>query len=404
MNLWDSIQVSIEGLLANKMRSILTMLGVIIGVGAVITMLGLASGMKAQMMTRIQGMGTNVLVIQSGQSRQGPVFGGQGSTQNLTLDDADAVAAKCPSVVRTAPETRSNAQVKYEDQNTNTSIMGVTADYPEVRDYSVADGRFFTDRDVRSSAKVAVIAPTTAQTLFGDASPVGKMISIKGTRFEIVGLTVAKGTSGFGDQDDLIFIPITTAMNRLFGLQYVRAIGVEAKSMDLMTAATDEITTLLRKRHHLASDEDDDFTVRSQADIMEFANQTASMFTMLLGGIAGVSLLVGGIGIMNIMLVSVTERTREIGIRKAVGARSLDIQLQFLVEALVISIIGGVIGIICGIGGSYSLAKWTQIPPAVTASSMIMSFGFSAFVGIFFGFYPARKAAKLDPIEALRYE
>lgn len=405
MNLSESVSVALEGLAVNKMRSALTMLGVIIGVAAVITMLALAQGARSRMMKNIQQMGTNVLIVMSGQTRRGAVVGGFGSVQSLTLDDAYAIAEKCPSVSKTAPEVRSIAQVKYGNQNTSTTIAGVTPDFLSVRNYTVAQGSFFDERDVRSSMRVAALGATTAKNLFGDVSPVGKKISIQRSTFRVVGVMAVKGTAGgFGDPDDQVYIPITTAMRRLFGMQYVRHISVQAKSMDLMNQASAEIIQLLRKRHRIAESADDDVVIRSQAEVMQMANEAAGIFTMLLGGIASVSLVVGGIGIMNIMLVSVTERTREIGIRMALGARRRDIQWQFLVEALVLSMVGGTIGIILGIAGSWIVARVSGWETGVSVASVALSFGFSACVGIFFGLYPARTASRLDPIEALRYE
>ena len=404
MNLWESISVALEGLAANKMRSALTMLGVVIGVSAVITMLALAGGARERMMAHIQQMGTNVLIVRPGQAQRMAVAGGLGSVQSLTLKDSEAIAERCPSVARTAPEVMMSAQVKYRNQNTNTSILGTTPDFLSVRNYRVQEGGFFTDRDVKSLRKVAVIGPTTAKNLFGESLPVGKAISIKGTRFTVVGLTAEKGAGGFGDPDDQIFIPVTTAMRRLFGLQYVRTISVQAHSMALMDQASAEVTTLLRKRHRIAAGAEDDFVIRNQAEIIEMASEASGIFAMLLGGIASVSLLVGGIGIMNIMLVSVTERTREIGIRMAVGARRRDIQMQFLVEALVLSMVGGIVGILLGMLGSFAITSLSELRAIVSAPSIALSFSFAAFVGIFFGFYPARKASRLNPIDALRYE
>jgi len=405
MNLRESVEVGIEGLVANKLRAALTMLGVIIGVGAVIAMLAIAKGAQQQTLQRIQQMGTNVLIVMSGQSRAGAVMGGFGSSQTLTLDDAEAIPQKCPSITDAVPEVRQSAQVKYGNQNTSTTIFGTTAKYPPVRDYSVAQGKFFTDQDVKGSRKVATIGPTTAQNLFGEVSPVGKSIRIKGSKFQIIGLMTAKGAAGgFMDPDDQIFVPITTAMRRLFGVQFVRAISVQAKSMELMDQASLEVGDCLRKRHRIPDGGDDDFIIRNQAEVMEMAAETSRTFTLLLAGIASVSLLVGGIGIMNIMLVSVTERTREIGIRKALGARSRDILMQFLVESLVLSLLGGIAGIVVGVAGSLLVGSLLGWETAVSPQSILVSFTFAALVGVFFGLYPARQAANLDPIDALRYE
>jgi len=404
MNLRDSIEVAIEGLVANKMRAALTMLGVIIGVGAVITMLAIGQGVKEQMMQRIQSMGTNVLMVMAGQARTGAVRGGFGSMTSLTLEDCDAMAKKCPSVIAAVPEVRQNAQVKYRNQNTNTTVFGTLPKYPSVRDFHIQEGRFFNDREVNGSQKVAVMCPTTATDLFGTASPVGKAITIKGNRFKVVGLMAPKGSGGFGDPDDQIFIPVTTAMRRVFGVQNIRSISVQAKSMALMDQTTEEITQLLRKRHKLTEDDEDDFRIANQAEFMQMAEDSSRTFTMLLAGIACVSLLVGGIGIMNIMLVSVTERTREIGIRKALGARRHDILLQFLIESLVLSLFGGIAGILFGIGGSLAVARLSGWNLSVSPQSILLSFTFAALVGIFFGLYPARQASSLDPIDALRYE
>jgi len=404
MNIGESFMVALEGIAANKMRAALTMLGVIIGVGAVITMLALATGASKSMMSRIQSMGTNVLMVMPGRSEHGGVRGGFGSSQVLTLDDVAAVEKDCPSVDAVAPQVGGNAQVKYNSQNTNTSITGTTPSYISISNYQVQSGRFFTDSEVKSLKRVAVIGPTTAATLFGTTSPVGKAIRIRGIQFKIVGLLASKGTQGFQDSDDQIMIPVTTAMKRVFGVQNIRMIIAQAKSMKVMDQASNEVANLLRKRHNIVAGSDQDFNVRNQAEIMQMANQFSSMFTLLLGGIASVSLLVGGIGIMNIMLVSVTERTREIGIRMALGARRRDIQLQFLVEALVLSLLGGAVGILLGFLGAWGLSRMPNATVSVSLSSVLMSFGFAAFVGIFFGYYPALQASRLNPIDALRYE
>jgi len=404
MNLRESIEVAVEGLSANKMRALLTMLGVIIGVGAVIAMLAIGQGARQQTMQRIQQMGTNVLMVQAGQSMQGAVRGGSGSSTTLTFDDCKAIADKCPSVAAAVPEVRGNLQVKYGSQNTNTTIFGTTPEYPSVRDYSVQDGKFFSAQDVKASKKVAAIGPTTALNLFGASSPVGKSIRIKGTKFKILGLMTAKGAGGFQDPDDQIFIPVTTAMRRVLGVTNIRGISIEAKSAEVMEQASSEVAALLRERHKIPDGQEDDFSIRNQAEFMAMADATNQTFTMLLAGIASVSLLVGGIGIMNIMLVSVTERTREIGIRKALGARRKDILLQFLIESLVLSLVGGLAGVVFGVLGSFAVGSLSGWNVAVSMGSVVLSFSFAALVGVFFGLYPARQASGLDPIEALRYE
>ncbi len=404
MNLSESIRVALEGLGANKVRSALTMLGVIIGVGAVIAMIAIGQGAREQTMSFIQSMGTNVLAVMSGQSRTGAVRGGMGSVQTLTYDDALAIAKDCPEIIRVAPELRQNAKVKYKRMNSSSTILGTTQDYPAVRNFQVEQGRWFTDVDVRSMRRVGVIGPTAAANLFGLNSPLNKVVRINGINCKIIGVTKAKGSGGFGDPDDQIFVPITTAMTRIFGVDYLRSISAQAKSMSDMAIAQTQIEDLLRKRHKIGAASESDFMVRNQAEFMATADQTSQTFTMLLAGIAAVSLLVGGIGIMNIMLVSVTERTREIGIRKAVGAKSRDILLQFLIESVVLSLVGGIIGILFGIGVAKILSQTAGWQVAVSASTVLMAFGFAASIGIFFGIYPARKASALRPIDALRYE
>jgi len=404
MNLSESIKVALEGLSANKVRSGLTMLGVVIGVGAVIAMIAIGQGAKQQTMTMIQSMGTNVLSIRAGQSRTGSVRGAVGSDTTLTYEDAIAVDEECPLIVAVAPEVRMNGQAKYKNMNTNTDVLGTTASYADIRSFKVAKGRWFNDGEVRSMRRVAVIGPTVALNLFNQSSAVNKIIRLNGINMKIIGITKAKGTGGFGDPDDQIFVPLTTAQKRIFGVDHIRGFSAQARTMDSMTEASDQIEKLLRKRHKIGPASESDFSIRNQAEYMETAEQTSQTFTMLLAGIAAVSLLVGGIGIMNIMLVSVTERTREIGIRKAVGAKSRDILLQFLIESVVLSAFGGVIGILFGIGAARILAHTAGWQVAVSVPAVVLAFCFSAAVVIFFGIYPARKASSLRPIDALRYE
>lgn len=404
MNLSESIHIALVGLSVNKARSALTMLGVVIGVGAVIAMISIGQGAQQQTLERIQSMGTNVLSIMSGQSRAGMVMGGMGSVQTLTYEDAQAIAKDCPAVSAVAPELRMSAQVKYRNQNTSTSIIGTTPDFLDVRNYKIDKGRFFTESDLKSMNRVGIIGPTTAYNLFGDNDPLDKVIRVKGINFTIIGVTQAKGSNGFQDQDDQIVVPVTTAMKRVFGITYLRSISAQTANRDQMDTATTQITDLLNKRHKIMEGEDSDFMVRNQAEFMETANAAAQTFTMLLSGIAAVSLLVGGIGIMNIMLVSVTERTREIGIRKAVGACRRDILLQFLIESMVLSMIGGFIGVLFGIGAAKILSDMAGWPVSISVPSILLAFGFAAGVGIFFGIYPARKASSLHIIDALRYE
>ncbi|MEI7832177.1 MAG: ABC transporter permease [bacterium] len=404
MNLWESIGVAFEGIAANKVRAFLTMLGVIIGVGAVIVIFAITQGARQQTLQQIQQMGSNVLFIMPGQQRAGGIAQGAGTNQSLTLDDCDAIAKNCPSVLHVAPQVSQNYQIKYLNQNTNTGVTGATPEFLDVRNYSVSEGDFFTETDLKMRKTVATIGPTTAKNLFGDVSPIGKNIAIKGIQFTIIGLMTEKGSAGgFGDPDDQVYVPITTAMRRLMGVTRLRQISVQAVSLELMNQAISEIDTVFAKSH-LTPSGDKNYTIRNQADIIAAVGAQNDTLTMLLASTAIVSLLVGGIGIMNIMLVSVTERTREIGIRMAVGARGIDILLQFLVEALVLSLMGGMIGILVGVGVSWAfgrLSGWTlQLDPV----PILMSFGFAAFVGLVFGVWPAFKAAALDPIDALRYE
>jgi len=403
MNWLEGFRVALTGLVANKLRSGLTMLGVIIGVGAVIAMIAMGEGARRDIEERIQGMGTNLLMVMPGAPRRGHLWGGFGSADTLKYEDAAAIAEKLPTVVQTAPETSGSYQVKYRTQNTNVRVTGTTPNYPTVRNFRVQKGRFFTEREFQAARRVCTLGVEAARTLFEQRNPLDKRIKIRGLTFKVLGLMEEKG-EGFGSPDNQIFIPLTTGQRLLFGTEYVRTINVQTRNEQAMAAATEQIEQLLRKRHHLRPREESDFNVRSQTEILTMMQETSRTFTLLLAGIASVSLLVGGIGIMNIMLVSVTERTREIGIRKAIGARRRDILLQFLIEAVVLSVIGGMVGIGAGLGGAHLMTSLFGFKTVTTTKAIFLAFCFAAATGIFFGLYPASKASQLDPIEALRYE
>jgi putative ABC transport system permease protein len=380
-------------------------LGIIIGVGAVIAMVSIGNGAKAQIEANIAALGQNTIGIWSGNFRRGGVSMGFGSAGTLTKEDMLAIQREVPGVLAISPEVRAGAQVAAGNQNMSTSIMGVAASYPEFRNWTFASGGPFTEQDVNGQAKVALIGNTTATQLFGESDPVGQTIRIRNVPFTVVGLLNPKG-AGFGgqDQDDVIMIPWTSAMTRLTGGTTFRNLSMQGASADQLDEISEAITSLLRQRHRLLEGMDDDFSIRTQTETLETFTSTAKTMTMLLGSIAGVSLLVGGIGIMNIMLVSVTERTREIGIRMAVGAKSGDILSQFLAEAVTLSIVGGIAGIGIGVGVSRLISANMGWPVLTSSNAIMVAFLFSAAIGIFFGFYPARKAAQLDPIESLRYE
>ncbi len=406
MNFFESLRVSLRALKANKLRSVLTMLGIIIGVSAVIALVGIGNGASASITSQIQGLGSNLLIISPGQARTAGVSAGAGSMNTLVMTDVPKIQAAGSAIKAVAPSTSRNVQVVYAAGNTSTNVMGTTDTYAQIRNLKIDRGRFLTKEDVDGSSRVAIVGPTVIENLLGDrnADIVGKTIKLNNVPFQVVGTTVSQGSSGFNNNDDIVIVPITTAQARLIGNKYLRQIFVEAASPDLMQTAQEQITIALRQAHHLRSDQADNFTIMNQADILETMQGITQTSTMLLGGIAAISLLVGGIGIMNIMLVSVTERTREIGIRKAIGAKGSDILLQFLIEAVVLSILGGAIGILLGWGGSNLIGKAMSLATQITPSSVLMAFGFSAGIGIIFGVFPARKAASMDPIDALRYE
>jgi len=407
MLLGETIGVALGALRANKLRSFLTMLGVVIGVGAVIAVVALGRGAQQSVNARISALGTTLLTVFPGQVVRAGVAA-ETDRAALTISDAQALeAANSPLITAVQPEMSRNFQVQYLTLNTNTSVIGTTANYLEVRKYNLASGRMFTELDDKESRRVAVLASTVAENL-GSQSPsdlVGAHVRVRGIQFEIIGVLSPKGsTGGFGNPDDQVLIPLGTAQFRVFGTDRIRQIGVIAASEEKIPNTMAEIQKVLRREHRLRPGRDDDFQIRSQADFLSTLGETTQIFTFLLSGIAAVSLLVGGIGIMNIMLVSVTERTREIGVRKALGATPRNILLQFLIEAVVLCLLGGIGGVILGAGGAVALAKFGNFNTAVAPSSILLAFFFSGFVGILFGVWPARRAASLDPITSLRYE
>jgi len=406
LNLFELIRISIRALKANKLRSILTMLGIIIGVAAVIAMVGIGNGATANITNQIKGLGSNLLIVTPSQTNSGGVKGAAGSSNTLVMNDLQKIQTNSPAVKMVAPFVSTNTQVVYGSGNTSTSIAGTTDAYAQIRNVTLARGRFITSDDVNSYTRVAVVGPSVVQNLMGDANAeiIGKTIKLKNIPFLVVGVTASQGTSGMTNNDDVVYIPITTAQDRLIGNKYLRQIFIEATSADMMTTAQDQVTNALRSSHNLQTSKANDFTITNQADILATMENVTKTLTMLLGGIAAISLLVGGIGIMNIMLVSVTERTREIGIRKAIGAKGKDILAQFLIEAVVLSILGGGIGILIGWGGSILAGKALSMATSVSMTSVFLAFGFSAGIGILFGVFPAKKAASMDPIDALRYE
>jgi putative ABC transport system permease protein len=390
------------------MRSALTMLGIIIGVGAVIAMIAVGSGAQKRIAEQIASMGSNLLMVMSGSSTSGGMRFGAGTVPTLTADDAKAIQAEIPGVKYTAPSINGVAQVVYGNQNWATIIIGTTPEVLDIRDWSLAEGRPFTQQDVDGATKVCLLGKTVAENLFGGIDPIGQIVRIKKVPFTVIGVLAPKGQSTWGqDQDDIIFVPLSIAQKQLFGMQFpgmVRTIAVQAWGPEVMKEVEEQITDLLRQRHRIQPSQESDFSVRNLTEVMSSAEQSAKVMSLLLGAIASISLIVGGIGIMNIMLVSVTERTREIGIRIAVGAKGKDILLQFLIESLVLSLIGGILGIGIGIAGTLVLSTFTQWPTVFSIEAILLSFLFSGSVGVFFGFYPARKASLLNPIEALRYE
>ena len=384
------------------MRSILTALGIIIGVGAVIAMVSIGNGAKSQVEAQVASLGQNVVTVFSGNFTAGGARGGWGSAPTLTPEDAIAIAAEVPNIAGVSPEVRDRSQILGNGLNWNTQVLGTSPDYPDIRSWPVADGSIFTEQDVRSVAKVAVIGKTVAEQLYPGLDPVGQTLRIRNIPFKVVGVLSEKGFNLFGsDQDDIVIVPYTSHMKRLSRRTNINSILIRAASADAIPRVQQEINDLLAQRR---SGREPDFTVRNQVEFAEAATATTKTMTVLLGAIAGVSLIVGGIGIMNIMLVSVTERTREIGIRLAVGAHGRDVLMQFLIEAIILSSLGGILGILIGVGSSQLISYLNGWPVLVSTTSVVVAFVFSATIGIFFGFYPAKKAAQLDPIDALRYE
>ena len=405
MNIARTVKVSLRALSRNKMRSFLTALGIIIGVGAVIAMVSIGQGARLEVEVRFESMGTNLLFVRPGSRSYMGRSGGGGSYTNLTEADANAILENCDAVKFISPNVNGRAQVIYQNKNWNTSIYGVGEKYPEIRNWNVETGFFFTESQIRSAQKVAVLGSEVSQNLFEGADPIGQVIRVNKIPFRVLGVLESKGESGgFFNRDDMIAIPYTTAQKRLLGIDHIQSIDVSAVSAPRTDEAMRQIEEALRIRHKIAPGAEDDFNVRDMSDIAESASEATQILTILLGGIASISLLVGGIGIMNIMLVSVTERIREIGIRMSVGAREKDILLQFLTEAIVLSVLGGFLGIVLGIGSSRLISHFANMKTLVSIGAIALAFLFSGSVGIFFGFYPARKASKLDPIEALRYE
>jgi putative ABC transport system permease protein len=399
------VKVSIRGILKNRMRSFLTSLGIIIGVAAVIVMVGVGQGASERIQNSIASMGTNLLIVFPGSSQAGGVNRGAGSWNRFTMDDADRIREQCKLIAAVSPIVRSGDQIIGGGNNWNTTIYGVTPDYFTIRTWVCEQGELFTDRDVTSSRKVAVLGKTTAETLFPGRNPVGERIRIRNTPFIVTGVLKKKGQTAMGpDQDDVVLAPVTTVLYRLRGGRTVDMLNASAASTEQMTEAQEELRSVLRAAHRLRAGDDDDFTIRSQAEITEMATSTTKTLTLLLGAIAAVSLLVGGIGIMNIMLVSVTERTREIGIRMSVGARSRDVRMQFLTEAVVLSLTGGLAGILLAFLVSLIMNRFTSMQTVIRPDIVLLAFSFAGAVGIFFGLHPAHKAAGLNPIEALRYE
>jgi len=406
MNISDLFQEALTALTANKARSGLTILGIVIGIGSVIAMISIGQGAQGQIQENIQSLGSNLITVSPGFAGGfSQVRSGRGGATTLTLEDAQAIAEQVPFVAAVAPEVSNRYQIVQKTQNTNTQVIGTIDTYPEIRNIEIELGSFISERNVASLSKVAVLGPTTRDDLFGEGiNPIGQTIKINRLSFKVIGVTKAKGGSGFTNQDDRVFIPLSTSQRFLAGDDFVTSIGVQATEERAMTQVQESITQLLLARHSIADPQLADFSVINQADIVQAATAVTNTFTILLASIAGISLLVGGIGIMNMMLTTVTERTREIGLRKAIGAKKKDISMQFLTESVMLTFLGGAIGIVLGLSFAFAISSFGNIPTKVALSSILLAFGVSAGIGLIFGYYPARRAAQLNPIEALRYE
>jgi putative ABC transport system permease protein len=406
MLITDLFEETFLAISANKTRSSLTVLGIVIGIGSVIAMISIGQGATGSIESNIQAMGTNLITVTPGFQRSfSQVSAGRGSAQSLTIADGEAIATEITSIQAVAPEVSRRYQVVAGGKNTNTQVDGTTTFYTNVRNVEIDQGSFISDQNVSSFSKVAVLGPTVRDDLFGEgANPIGQTVRINGINFKVIGLTKSKGGTGFGSQDDMVFIPITTAQKFLTGADYVSTISIQASSAQVMAKVQNQITNLLLQRHNITNSQLADFSVISQQDIVQSASSITNTMTILLAAIAGISLVVGGIGIMNMMMTTVTERTREIGLRKAIGAKRLDITMQFLAEAVMLTVLGGVLGILLGSGLAYGITTFTSLATKISLFSIILAFSVSAVIGIAFGYWPAQKAAKLNPIEALRYE
>jgi putative ABC transport system permease protein len=408
MDILLCLRIALRALRVNKTRSLLTMLGIIIGIAAVIVMVAIGAGARTIISQQISSVGSNILLVMPGSLTSGGIRTGAGSNVSLTFEDAKAVQAECPSVFLVAPTVRGSAQVVYGNQNWSTIVMGATPEMIEVREWPLVQGRNISDSDVDGAAKNCLIGQTVVENLFGSEDPIGKIIRIKKVPFTVIGVLDHKGQSPQGaDQDDVVFVPLRTAQRKLFGSQFPNSIGammVKTRTAEDLNRAEEEVNSLLNQRHRISGGKEPDFSVRNLAEILAVAEKSSQVMSLLLGAVASISLIVGGIGIMNIMLVSVTERTREIGIRMAIGAKERDILLQFLTEAVLLTLMGGLIGMLIGSFGAVLVSKIFSWPTLVSPQAIVASILFSGIVGVFFGFYPARKAAGMNPIEALRYE